>query len=168
MKKTNVKFTAQAALIAAAYLAATYLSALLGVAYGPVQFRFSEALCILAVFTPAAIPGLSVGCFIANLTSPYGAVDMLIGTAATLISALLIYLSAGKFKKSEYLAPVFPTVVNAVMIGAEITFFLPHGEKIGFLLCAAQIAAGEAAVCFGLGIPLALVIKKRFPELFKL
>ena len=81
-----------AALIAAAYAALTYVSAAMGLAYGEVQFRLSEALCVLAAFTPAAIPGLTIGCVLGNITSPLGIADIVFGAAATLLSALCALL----------------------------------------------------------------------------
>ena len=71
MNKKKTVFVVESAVIAAIYAGLTYLAGILGVAYGGIQFRFSEALTILAVFSPAAIPGLTVGCFLGNITSPY-------------------------------------------------------------------------------------------------
>ena len=76
-QKSNAARTlVTAALIAAAYAALTYVSAAMGLAYGEVQFRLSEALCVLAAFTPAAIPGLTIGCVLGNITSPLGIADI--------------------------------------------------------------------------------------------
>ena len=83
----KVRFLALGAVIAALYAVLTYVAAAMNVAYGAVQFRFSEALTVLPVFTPAAIPGLTLGCLIANLGSPLGVVDWVFGTGATLIAA---------------------------------------------------------------------------------
>ena len=69
--KKTARLTVLTALIAAAYVALTYLSASMGLAFGQIQFRLSEALNILAAFTPAAIPGLTIGCFLSNITSPF-------------------------------------------------------------------------------------------------
>ena len=170
MKKKQIYFIVQSALIAAIYAAATYIAAILNIAYGPIQFRFSEALNILALFTPAAIPGLTIGCFIANLGSPYGVLDMALGTLATFLSAFCIYFIARKVKKGKvYIAPIFPTLFNALIIGTEIAIFLPSGERwLGFLLSAGQIGLGEAAVCFVLGIPLYYLLEKRFTNLLSL
>ncbi|MEE1026034.1 MAG: QueT transporter family protein, partial [Acutalibacteraceae bacterium] len=77
---SKTKFLVLGGLIAAFYAVATYISAAMGLAYGGIQFRISEALTILPVFTPAAIPGLIIGCFIGNLGSPFGMVDVLLGT----------------------------------------------------------------------------------------
>ena len=70
MKKGNLSYLAQAGMIAAIYAALTYLAMVFNLAYGSIQFRFSEALTILPIFTPAAVPGLAIGCLIGNLASP--------------------------------------------------------------------------------------------------
>lgn len=149
------------ALIAAAYAALTYLSAVLGTAYGNIQFRLSEALNVLALFTPAAVPGLTVGCLLGNLTSPYGVVDIVLGTLATFLSAICIRFASKRCGKSApYLAVLPPVVFNAVIVGLEITFFMPEGASAAaFFITAAQVGAGEAAVCAVLGIPLYYIVK---------
>ncbi|MBQ7288735.1 MAG: QueT transporter family protein [Clostridia bacterium] len=162
MRKNNIKFIVLSALIAAVYAVSTYIAVLLNLAYGQIQFRFSEALNLLALFTPAAIPGLTVGCLIANIASPYGLVDMLLGSLATLLSALCIYFFARPLKKgAPYLAAFFPTLFNALIIGAEIAAFLPEGARwLGFLTSAWQVGLGEAAVCFLLGVPFYFLLRK--------
>ena len=90
MKKQtrSAVFLAQGAMIAAIYTVLTLLAATMNLAYGPVQFRFSEALTILPMFTPAAVPGLTIGCLLSNIFSGYGAADMIFGTLATLLAAI--------------------------------------------------------------------------------
>ena len=150
------------ALIAAAYAALTYLSAAFGIAYGNIQFRLSEALNILALFTPAAIPGLTVGCFLGNLTSPYGAVDIILGTLATFLSAVSVrLLSKVSSRFAPYVSVLPPVLFNAVIVGLEITFFTPgSASAVVFFITAAEVGAGEAAVCAVLGIPLYYMVKK--------
>ncbi len=126
------------------------------------QFRVSEVLTLLPIFTPAAIPGVTVGCFIANIAS-FNAVDMIFGTAATLIAALLTYaLRNITFKGLPLLAMLPPVIVNAVVIGLELAFFyLPGGYSFwGFVISGVQVGAGELAVCYALGIPFYLIVKK--------
>ena len=82
-KKKDVNFLVCGAVIAALYAALTYAASAVNLAYGAVQFRFSEALTVLAAYTPAAIPGLTIGCILANLGSPYGITDIICGSAAT-------------------------------------------------------------------------------------
>lgn len=154
----------QGAMIAAIYAAATYLSSAFGVAYGPVQFRFSEALTALAVLTPAAVPGLTVGCIIANIGSPMGVWDIIFGSLATLLAAVTARaLRKIKFKGIPVLSVLMPVVFNALVIGAEITLLTPsQGAKIGiFALNAAQVGAGELVVCLLGGIPLYIALRNK-------
>lgn len=110
MKNKKVYSLVLGAFIAALYAALTYAASVIGLAYGPVQFRFSEALTVLAALTPAAIPGLTIGCFLGNLGSPYGMVDVVCGTLATLVAACLSYATRNvRVKNIPVLAPLFPT-----------------------------------------------------------
>lgn len=161
-KKSAAVYVTQAALIAALYAALTYAASVFGIAYGSVQFRFSEALTVLAVFTPAAIPGLTVGCFIGNLGSPFGIMDIILGTLATFLAAYFTYVTRNFGGKPGYLlAPLLSTLFNAVIIGIEIAVFLPEGLTwAGFAISALQVGVGELAVCCVLGIPLRILINK--------
>ncbi len=167
-QKNKTNFLVLGGLIAAIYAVATYFSAAMGLAYGGIQFRISEALTILPVFTPAAIPGLIIGCFIGNIGSPFGMVDVLLGTFATAFAALCTYLTRKiTFKGIPLLAFFFPVIFNAIIVGTEVAWFLPEGfSLIGFFISAMQVAVGELVVCFGLGIPLFLLIKKYETKLF--
>lgn len=160
--KKKTVFIVESAVIAAIYAGLTYFAAVLNIAYGGIQFRFSEALTILAVFSPAAIPGLTIGCFLGNITSPYGIVDIICGTLATLIAAVLSYKTRNiKFKDLPLLSAIFPVISNAIIIGLEITLFMPEGFKLeAFLISAFQVGFGELVMCYGLGIPLYKVIKR--------
>lgn len=93
-KTSKVRFLALSAVIAALYAVLTYAAAAMNLAFGAVQFRFSEALTVLPAFTPAAIPGLAVGCLISNLASPLGVVDWVFGTLATLLAGIFLTLYA--------------------------------------------------------------------------
>jgi uncharacterized membrane protein len=160
--RTNpVRRMVTGALIAAVYAAATYAAAAMGLAYAGVQFRFSEALCILPVFTPAAIPGLTVGCVLANLASPLGIVDIICGSAATLLASVTTYLLRNvRAKGIPWLAALPPVIFNSLIVGAEIAALSEGGFAAAFLIAALQVGAGELAVCYGLGIPLFLLIEK--------
>ena len=162
MNKRKTDFVVKSAVIAAIYAGLTYFAAILNVAYGGIQFRFSEALTILAVFSPASIPGLTIGCFLGNITSPYGLVDIVCGTLATLIAAVLSYKTRNiKFKDLPLLSALFPVLSNAIIIGLEITLFMPERFAFkAFLISAFQVGFGELIMCYGLGIPLYKVIKK--------
>lgn len=162
MKNTHTRFLAEAGLIAALYAITTYLCALWGIAYGEVQFRFSEALTILPLFTPAAIPGLAIGCFIANLGSPFGMVDVICGTAATLIAAIAVWaVRRVRIKNVAWLAPLFPVLANAIIVGLEISWFMPEGLTwAGFAAAAVSVGLGELVVCYVLGLPLSIVLDR--------
>jgi uncharacterized membrane protein len=151
MKKSTV-YTVQAALIAALYAVLTY--AVSPLSYGETQFRISEALTILPIFTPAAIPGLTIGCIISNIGSPYGIIDIIFGTVATLFAALMTRLTRGiRFKKIPLLSMLFPTLFNAIFVGAEIMMYTPgQAGIVGFLTCASGVALGEIVVCYTLGL----------------
>jgi uncharacterized membrane protein len=161
-RKSQINYIITGALIAAAYAGLTYLSNVFGLAYGPIQLRVSEILTILPVFTPAAIPGLTVGCFIANIGS-FNIADMVFGTMATLLAALLTYIFKGiKIKGIPFLSFLMPVIINALIIGFEIAlFFLPEGATLwGFVISALEVGLGELIVCLGFGTPFYLVVKK--------
>lgn len=159
MKKRTM-FIVKAAVIAAIYAALTL--ALHPVAYGPIQFRASEALSVLCVFTPAAIPGLTVGCFLSNLGSPYGVIDIVVGTLATLLSVVCGYYTRKvRVKTLPLLTLLFPCIFNGIMVGAEIAYTMPQGFKwSAFLIAGLEVAAGEFVVCYLLGLPLFKAIDK--------
>ena len=119
--------------------------------YGGVQLRVAEAMTVLPFLLPEAIPGLAVGCFLANLSSPF-VLDWVVGTAATLIAALWT-----SRLRNKWLTPIPPVLCNAVIIGAEIAW-LSMGEGAPFLpafvLNAATVGLGEAIACGALGLPL--------------
>ncbi|MDO5015158.1 MAG: QueT transporter family protein [Clostridia bacterium] len=152
-EKTNISkktlFLVEAGIIAAVYVAMTYFSSFLGMAYGPIQFRISEVLNILPVFTPAAIPGLTIGCILGNIGSPMGIVDILLGSLATLLSAVTTYWFRNiKVKNFPILSSFMPVIFNAIIIGAEITFFANEANKGKlFFINAGQIALSEFVMC---------------------
>lgn len=165
---SKVRFLAQGAVIAALYAVLTYLAAAMNLAYGPVQFRFSEALTVLPVFTPAAIPGLALGCFLSNLASPLGIVDWVFGTAATLLAAFGTQ-AAGKLriKGVPVLAPLPPVLANAMLVGLEVAclseagvFSFSHFSWAAFGAGALSVGLGELVVCYALGLPLILALEK--------
>lgn len=168
MNKKKTDFIVQAALIAAVYAALTYAASALGIAYGNIQFRFSEALTILAAFTPAAIPGLTIGCLIGNLGSPFGIVDIVCGTAATFLASILSYYTRKiTLNGLPFLSAFFPVIANAIIVGLEITILAPEGfELMAFLICALEVAIGELVMCYGLGLPLFGALKKTGADKF--
>lgn len=153
----KTQFLVQAAVIAAVYAVLTLAFAPIGFGAGMVQVRISEAMTILPFFTPAAIPGLFIGCVIANLFSPIGPLDVVVGSLASLLAAYLTYRMPKRI-----LAPLPPVVVNALAIGALIHYVL------GFplVLSMAAVAAGQLIACYGLGYPLLLFLNKYRDQLF--
>lgn len=142
----KTKFLIQAAIIAALYAALTILLA--PISYGVMQARVSEALTVLPYFTPAAIPGLFIGCLVSNMLGPYGLVDMVCGSAASLVAAWFSYL----LRKTPSLVPLPPVIANGVIIGGMLYF--AAGVEIPLPLCMLGVAVGQAITCYGLGYPL--------------
>ncbi len=166
MKKTTL-FIAYAAVIAAMYATLTILQNVLlpGSASAAVQFRVAEVLTILALYTPAAIPGLAVGCAVANLSSVTvaGPLDLIIGSLASLIAAVLMYATRNvRLFKLPVLAALMPALVNGVLVGFEIDFFIVNQGSFNFfdfLFQGGCVALGELAVLFLLGLPLTRLIE---------
>lgn len=159
--KNRSRRLAHAAIIAALYAALTHAQNLIlpGSASWAIQMRLSEALCVLAFFTPAAIPGLTLGCLLFNITfSGALPLDFLIGSLATWLAA------AGMWLTRKWLVrgiPLFgllmPALTNAVLVGWELTVYIGGGFGINAL----YVALGETAVLMTLGILLYRVIKGR-------
>ena len=165
----HVRFLVEAAVIAALYTVLTYLAVAMNLAYGPIQFRFSEALTILPVFTPAAIPGLALGCFLSNLASPLGIVDWVFGTLATLLAAMLSYaLRNIRIKGLPVLASLPPVLTNVVIVGFELAclsdigFAFQNFSLAAYVSSAISVGIGELVVCVVLGLPLFTLLKKVF------
>ena len=166
-RSERTRYIITGALIAAGYAALTYLSNVFGLAYGPIQLRISEVLTILPVFTPAAIPGLTVGCFIANIGS-FNAADLLFGTLATFSAAWLSRVFKDSMVKGIPLLSFLPPIlINAFVIGFEISVFYLDTKNFlwGFLISAFEVGLGQFIVCLGFGIPFYLIVKKH--KIFK-
>ena len=161
----NVKKIVLSGLIAAMYVVLTLLQNTLfpGTASAAVQFRASEALCVLAVFTPAAIPGLTVGCIISNIFAGLGAIDLVVGPLASFLAALGMYLLRNqRALKLPILSLLCPAVSNGLLVGAEIALFFSEGQAFWavFWMNAGLGAVGELAVLFTLGVFLFLAVEK--------
>lgn len=162
----KVRFITHAAIIAAIYAVLTM--ATWTFASGAIQVRLSEALCVLIYFTPAAVPGIFVGCLIANFMG--GAwVDIVFGSLATLIAALITMVIPKKFK---YLYPLPTVLVNTIVIPFVLYFgygVTSMGNQAGMVtvLCilALTIFIGEAISCYVVGIPLMNVFKNIWPKI---
>ena len=150
MTKTSIttRQIALCGLIAAVYAALTVATSWM--AYGPFQFRIAEALCVLPAFLPITSLGLFVGCLVANLFSTVSALDIVIGSAATLLGCIW----AGRLKH-KWLVPLPTIAANTVMVGAMLAaVYTPDAFWAGFLTMGAQVALGELAVMAALGLPL--------------
>lgn len=159
--KKNTRYVVHGALIAALYVVLTHSQNMIfpDSTYMAIQFRASEALCVLAFFTPAAIPGLTIGCLLFNLTS--GAAlppDFLVGSFATMLAAWGMWLTRHlTIKKLPLLGLLLPAVTNAVLVGWELSVYIGGG----FWINALCVAAGEAGVLLTLGILLYFSLKSR-------
>jgi uncharacterized membrane protein len=159
--KLNIRFLAHGAILAAAYAALTHLQNLLlpGSASWAIQFRASEALCVLAFFTPAAIPGVTVGCLLYNITSAAVLpLDFLVGSLASFLAAWGMWKSrAVTIKGYPLLSMLLPAATNAVLVGWELSVYIGGA----FWLNALYVAIGEAAVLLTLGSLLYYALRKR-------
>lgn len=157
----RARFLAQAAIIAALYAVLTHFQNILlpGSATWAIQLRLSEALCILAFFTPAAAAGLSIGCLIFNLTFAAALpLDFLAGSLATYLAAKAMWLTRKlMFRGYPVLGLLMPALFNALLVGWELTVYIGGG----FLLNALYVAAGEAIVLLSAGSGLYALMKKR-------
>ena len=136
--------------MAAAYAVLSLLGAVFGITYGPIQVRFSEALCLLPFLFPETAWGLGVGCLIANLFSPYGVLDIVVGSLATLIAALITSRC-----RNVWLAALPPVACNMVLVGGGAGLWPAYG------LNAATVGAGEAIACLVLGV----LLVKQLPRI---
>ena len=142
-KKTA--YLTQAALIAALYTVLTMIAAGFDLASGAIQVRFSEALTIMPFFTPAAIPGLTIGCLLSNILTGCALPDIIFGTLATLLGALGSYA----LRHNRFLCAIPPIVSNALIIPFVLTYayHIPGGIPL-FML---TVGLGELISCMGLG-----------------
>lgn len=159
MKNINTQKLTLAAMVAAAYAVLSLLGAVFGITYGPIQVRFSEALCLLPFLFPETAWGLGVGCLIANLFSPYGVLDIVVGSLATLIAALITSRC-----RNVWLAALPPVACNMVLVGAVLAYE-QAGTSAAFWpaygLNAATVGAGEAIACLVLGV----LLVKQLPRI---
>lgn len=154
----SIRYLAKVAIIASVYALLTLLPPLNSLSYGPVQVRIAEALTVLPYVTDAAVPGLALGCFLANLGSPFLAWDLTIGVAAT---ALAAYLTRAVSR--PWLAPLPPVVINSVIVSTYVGAL----TQTPYLVTAAYIGLGEIIACYLIGLPLLIAILKN-PRLLEL
>ena len=150
MKKSTATLT-RSAIIAAIYVILSLV--LQPIAFGPIQFRISEALVMLPLIFPESIIGVTIGCALSNIASPLGILDIGFGTLATLTAAVLTWV----LRKKPIVAGLPPVLANAFII--PLVFVLSKMEE-SYLLSALTIGLSEAIVVYLLGIPLAKLVKK--------
>lgn len=158
MKSKKLVFICQAAVIAALYIVLTYVFS--AFASGVIQVRVSEALTILPAFTPAAIPGLVIGCLLSNTLTGCVLLDIIFGSVATLIGALGSYA----LRRHTWLVPIPPIVSNMIIVPFVLRF--AYGATDAFPFMIATVGAGEIISCYLLGMLLYGALKKMNHTLF--
>ena len=161
--KITTRRIAFAGVLAAVYATLTILEGALAptLAYGTIQYRFAEALAVLCCFTPAAIPGMVIGCMAANLASFVSAWDFVIGSGATLLACVITWFISRDLEQKRWkiwLIPLPTILCNAVIVGAEIAFFFDTDRAFltAYGVNALFVGIGETAVLYVLGLPLLL------------
>jgi uncharacterized membrane protein len=159
-KMKNVRFMVQAAVIAAVYVA-------LMVSFAPLtsglfQLRFAEALGVLAALTPAAIPGLFIGCLLGNLLTGAVFIDIVFGSLTTLAAAYLSY----RLRNKKWLVPMPPVLLNAIIVGIMIVYV--YGIPVTLFTAMAWVAAGQFIACYIMGYPLLLILGRYKDKIFNL
>lgn len=154
-------FITQAAMIAALYVVLTVFINAFGLANGAIQVRISEALTILPFFTPAAIPGLFIGCLISNIVTGCLPWDVVFGSMATLIGALGTYA----LRKNKFLAPIPPILANALIVPIILIKVYAVPDVYWFLLL--TVSAGEVISCGILGMILLFALNKYKDIIFR-
>ena len=158
MKSKKLVFICQAAVIAALYVVLTYVFS--AFARGVIQVRVSEALTILPAFTPAAIPGLVIGCLLSNTLTGCVLLDIIFGSVATLIGALGSYA----LRRHTWLVPIPPIVSNMIIVPFVLRY--AYGATDAFPFMIATVGAGEIISCYLLGMLLYGALKKMNHSLF--
>lgn len=159
MRDKKVLFTVHAAAIAAIYVVLTVVFA--PISFGEVQIRFAEALTILPYFTPAAIPGLFIGCIIGNFLGGAIPVDIICGSLATLIGALVSY----KLRKTKYLVPIPPILANTIVV--PFVLYYGYGINLPIPFMMLTVGAGEVLSCGVLGLIVLFALDKYKNVIFK-
>lgn len=151
----RVKYITLSATIAALYVVLTLISAAFGLSSGVIQLRISEALCVLVAFTPAAIPGLTIGCLISNLVASANILDIVFGTLATFLGALGGYY----LRKKKWLITL-PTLLSNVIIVPLVIVYGFGVKDMALPLVALTVGIGEFISACVLGTGLLLILEK--------
>ncbi|MBO5095015.1 MAG: QueT transporter family protein [Lachnospiraceae bacterium] len=162
MKNKKVLFLTQAAMIAALYVVLTFVANAFGMASGAIQVRLSEMLVILPAFTPAAIPGLFIGCFLSNLLTGCCILDIVMGSVATLIGALGAYL----LRRWKWLVPIPNILANTLIVPYVLTSPYGYGLTDAWWYLVVTVGVGEIISCMILGMILCFALKKYGGRLF--
>jgi uncharacterized membrane protein len=161
MNRKRTSFITHAAIIAALYVLLTLFSSMLGLDKGAVQFRISEMLTVLPVYTPAAVPGLFVGCLISNMMSACLPWDIVFGSIATLLGALGTYA----LRKHKFLAPSPPILANSLIVPPVI--IKVYEIDTAYPLVLMGVLVGEVVCCGIFGYAFMDVMKKYEKHIFK-
>jgi uncharacterized membrane protein len=176
----STRFITKASVIAVLYAAVTVLLA--PISFGLIQFRVSEAFMLLAALTPAAVPGLFVGCILANLFGGFGVVDIAFGSTATLLAAYVTHRLAVRFRYGakgsssacltklerlqSFVLPLPTILFNGIIVGGYLPFIIPEiramasSLSVVLILCIGSVMLGEAVVTYAIGIPLYYGIRR--------
>lgn len=160
MKHKQLALLTQGALIAALYTAITYLINYFGLANGAIQVRISEALTILPAFTPAAIPGLFIGCLLSNLLTGAAIWDIIFGSLATLLGAVFTYL----LRKHEKLAAIPPILSNTLIVPLVLKWAYGVPDALPYLFL--TVGLGEVISCGIFGMILLYALKPHAKTIF--
>ena len=160
MKNKKLLFTAQGAMIAALYVVLTYVFA--PISFSEIQVRIAEALTILPVFTPAAIPGLFLGCLLGNILGGAMIPDVICGSIATLVGAFFTWKLRGK---SPFLAPIPPILANTIVVPLVLKYAYLIDLPIPLMML--TVCIGEVLSCGVLGLLLYYVLRKHKDQIFR-
>ncbi len=161
MRKNNVRYVVQSATIAAIYVVLTLMANMFGLANYAIQVRFSEALTVLPAYMSSAIPGLTIGCLIANLLTGAMVPDIIFGSLATLIGAVFTYL----LRKHKWLAPLPPIISNTLIIPFILAYVYKFDGSVWYFMI--TVGLGEIISCGVLGYLLMSILKRLPGQLLK-
>lgn len=158
----KIKFLVRAAFVAALYVVLTFISSLFGMSSGVIQVRLSEILCLMPAYTFAAVPGLFVGCMVANLITGAVIYDVIFGSLATLIGALGTYW----LRKNKYLRSLPPVISNSIIVPMVLRY--AYGIKQAVWYMVLTVGIGEIISCTVLGtIVFGIMEKRKITDKFK-
>ena len=158
---SKIRSMVRAGLIAAVYTALCLVLHPISFGFGGVELRVSEALTLMPVLTASAVPGLFVGCLLANLLGGATVLDVVFGSLTTLLAALL----TRKWRDRPLLAALPPVVMNAVVIGTLLRY--AYGVAMPLWLCMVSIGLGQAVACYAIGLPLMRMFRRMPEKYFK-